>query len=757
MEKLNYEMAELPPHITKVECVEMSSGKMNYYVEFETKDSQTSSNRFTIYISNATGTESASVPLTAGQMAGDISFDTNPNDTYYIHVSPTAEPSVKSKNVQALNSSQFKVLKIEYISATKIYIDYFCKDMIPREIDVSFTAVEASGASISRNVIIVPFRHEIDIKELGISEAQNITMKVSSSYDDNFADLILFSREVYSIIASIPEIEKLEVLSKSDNILCDITLESFMYAGAGLIASLYSGEELLYKSAKIMPKPSMQKCFQLSIPAETLSIGAPDSYTLRLREEFGIFLTAESMSHRLILTVPELESVAFSKNEFLADIIKIHLYDSLNYPHSFMLSSSDINYTFSTERRGFETITFPLDERTSIKAAFTSGKTRGMYNNEIMLKKQCVYVYPAEGGMGICKSQTPAFKVTEDIVVPLKNPIALAEDKCNVGEEEPVFKVIKENNETYILISKTTWNLYKDRTEIKNSYIAFIKKLELDGASVAAIREIRAAIAQNMPQSLEEFAYYALYFDNSHKGQKSTVELFPGLILEASFSAYQHIVDNKDSMYLNGYVAATHETFTVVDRDGSLLLDPFAQQLGGGKYVDLMNQPVVEINAKSEVVSYKYETAGAAAFIDLGSSDLIRPYVSIAYHSKFPRVDSFINPVMSRNPSMLSTKTFAEMQTGSKFFFEYNATNAPGIDLKGGYFRGRAQITPQIKIFVCGVSKTVTMLSTVGDIANEYGLADNEIKVTRNGCEVVGKIENIKLLPLYIGDKIDIS
>lgn len=737
------DMNELPPYITSVDCRPEGGTSMNYHVEFDTKDTQISDLEFTIFLEDSSGVQVLSVPLMKGWMAGDLKADIVLTKTYYLAVAPSRSPGRKSKRILAPHSRDFSAESLEFTEPTVFCLHYQCNDLLPVQVTAVLDGVSQEGAALSRSACLHPFEREVSLERLGFESIEAITVSAYAEYKDCGAAVTLSAASQFHLVNRLPVIKRVEF----DGEQIRAETADVLYEGAGLVADIYEGGRLRYRSGKAEPVQGKAGVYLIPLPAAAFSTGPRDGYEVSFRVWGAGILSAAGVSHRLIFDAPVTASAHFFKTGQEA-FAALSFYDSCRFPHSFELSSAEeTTVAPPVLREGLECLAYPFKGQETVRAAYCFGAVRGPFGETLSLKMDGYYLFGDGEAVGICRSRTPILRTDSDILAKVKG----IPQKSAAGANG-VFTL----KDGVLTIAGTTWKLKEGRDGVREAYTAFLQELETAGYPPAGIRAVRRLIGRYLPQTMEEFAFYNYYFDNRFPEKKSTIELFPGLILEASYSAWQYVGDVGSSEYLNGNVASGREYRTVVDRAGSLCLDPFLPGLGGGEYVDLMKQPAKRTAKEEKEEEDPYSTAGGAAFVDLGAEKLCRPYLLLAYHSKFPRADAFVNPIMSRNTALLAAGTYGDMITGRDYFFQNDTTHVPGLgnrEFSGGYLRGRVQITPCVRIGVCDSHRLVPAGTTVGDMAAEYGLTERDVQMRRDGLPVTAE-QGLWELPVFAGDEI---
>ena len=755
--------SEIPPYITQVLCREVTEegenkGKMEYIVSFDTKDRQTSSGEFKLGLKSDCLTEPVEVSVSAGQMQGTIYYDLDAVNDYFLYVYPAGNKAACSKEIVALPKTGFQVERVGFIDSRKMMFDYQCEKLIPENVLVSLKGTDSSGAGITRHVTLTPFERTFDLYDYGVENFSQLTLSAYAEYQDCGAEIAFYLPKTYTVILKEPETGWIhtEIVSGAsggeDKLKLEVSMNQTVYTEAKLMAELFREGESLYVTDAVSASQS-GGTYLLEIPMKQVQADGFTEYEVRFRCRKDKLFTNAGRAYRLIMQMPEIEQMEFQRvKEGTAWNVSLQMSGDYNCLHDYAVKESGTTVSAVKGPNQTEIVSLKETTQTTASLAYSSGVVRGPFPNAVDLKKEQFYVVEKDGVTVICLSDTPKIDMTADIKVRLED-ISCSE---TIGQEL-LFQLVAEDGVTYLKMLADVWSFSDGengnsgkRETVKENYESFLKQLEEKNYTASQIRTIRKTIGDYLPMTPEEQAFYKLHFRTDFEEAKSVLELVPGVTVRVSHSMFECVGDENDSEYLNDYVASAEEQFCVVERDGRLCLDPYVRKLGNGSYVDLMLQPTTA--EQGHPVDERYYTTGGAAVIDLQSSTMERPYLVIAYHSKFPSVGTLVNPMMARNVALLAAPTYRDLDTGVRYFFENNTTDCADADIKGSYLKGRVHMTPCMEVFVNGHSYTVPFFTTVADMVQRFGMDTVQLSLQREGRTVDAGYDDIKDLLLYMGD-----
>ncbi|HEY3598076.1 MAG TPA: hypothetical protein VGL08_11275, partial [Paraburkholderia sp.] len=242
---------------------------------------------------------------------------------------------------------------------------------------------------------------------------------------------------------------------------------------------------------------------------------------------------------------------------------------------------------------------------------------------------------------------------------------------------------------------------------VRDRYGKLVSALVDRGVTAAGLQALRMAVGRAMPQTFAETLLYGGGLDLAD----GVVNLQPGTVLQVAYEAYQYLgTASPYASYLNGYVGATvttYETGSVVDANGRWLVgfDAFLAQIA-----QAMN---IEAPVKAQG-----KQAGAGGITDAFFLNFRQPFVRIVYPSDFPGSGSSGTPFPSYNLALLAAPTLALLDAATADLRAHRDQIDTAAVL---YFRGRAMLTPCVRVTVNDETRVVPLGTTVGNLLESIG------------------------------------
>lgn len=254
-----------------------------------------------------------------------------------------------------------------------------------------------------------------------------------------------------------------------------------------------------------------------------------------------------------------------------------------------------------------------------------------------------------------------------------------------------------------------TFDAESIRAGLSTACGAFLDALETLGATAFGLQTVQAAIARAMPQTFAETLYYTYGFDSA----SGVIDLRPGMVLRVEYESYQTLGNAvPDQAYLNGFVTSAVAHYPIARTAGSdsgfTTLDAFVGWLvaQGGTTV-------------STPAATDRKQGGGGGLIDSGYAQLRQPFLRLVYPSAFPGADQTGTAYPEFNALLIAAPTLAALNTATD---NMRAGNSVGSGVGTLYFRGRATLVPQIRIWIEGAPRLVSVGTTIGAVLAERAM-----------------------------------
>ncbi len=253
------------------------------------------------------------------------------------------------------------------------------------------------------------------------------------------------------------------------------------------------------------------------------------------------------------------------------------------------------------------------------------------------------------------------------------------------------------------------WDFSADpvRAPVRSAYDGLISGLAQRGATAAGLQLVRAALGQAMPQTFAETLLYGAGADIA----AGIVDIRPGMVLRVEYEAYQYLgAASPYATYLNGYVGssgATYETGSAFDANGRWLIgfDAFL-----AKMVQYMNV--------SAPVKVQGKQAGDGGIVDTFFANFRQPFLRIVYPAAFLGAGETGTPFPSYNIALLAAATLDQLNSATADLRVHRDQIDTAAVL---YLRGRAMLSPCIRVWVNDESRVVPVGTTVGNLLEALG------------------------------------
>lgn len=709
----------LPPEVTEIICsIKDGTGS---YTAFWSSAHLEETYVLTLY----KGKNAAAGPVSASGTSGTVSAAVDKTCQYFVGVAPSGNKEAEVR-VPVFSDTIVRLPGVRVTGEHTLWLEY---EFLMEQADRVAIRIENKSQEISRETELCPFSREIDLQGLGLSSLQEFSLYLgaASIYKGVWVRQPVEDLPPVEVNMEMPKLQEARILDVSDDGKVSLSVSqagSGIWAGAEVGISLYGPGGLFYQSK---PAAKTGEACQFSISGEEWAFAS--GVSLRIFLKAGVLTSRESAPQALMAAVPVCLGMEYASE----DKVVLQMAKGAQGFYSYRILAGDKESGAPCSRgadRDFLDVVFAP----SARVAYQCGKMTGRYSGPIRLQEAAYYLF-GESYPCICLSDTPKLAKGEDIVIPLPKGIAFSEEikgECfsllsgEGGQDAPVLKM-----------DKKVWDFSEGevRESLKTEYGKFLLEAEQKKVTAEGLREIQGLLGDYLPQSLKEFAYYNYrYGDNC-------LDVFDGLVLRAEYSRYQYVGDDAVSDYENGFAGTFCQEVLVRRRDGKICLDPFAEQLSGGKYVPEMAQPPGMGNLSA---------IGAAGFLDTQFEGMRREYLRIYYPEAFPELSGKGQPEVCYNVSLMAASSRQSLEDAWK---KYLDTGVSTGDAPVACFRGRAQITPCVTVACRGQERVVPMFATLGD------LVAGEAKVTRKGRRVYCFSENrwewMGKLPLYPGDAIE--
>jgi len=264
-------------------------------------------------------------------------------------------------------------------------------------------------------------------------------------------------------------------------------------------------------------------------------------------------------------------------------------------------------------------------------------------------------------------------------------------------------------------ISSEAWSFPEPvRAGPWKQYLAFLEGAEKAGAKALGVAVLQQAVSRHLPQTFAETLLYAYGFDLA----AGTVDLRPGMVLRISFDRYGSIPGA--STWLTGYGGGP-----AVDCDVSGYLDPTGGWLLGldAFFARLAAAGALEVEQPQGSPSAQTE-AGVAGVADLFYGSFRQPFYRLFLPSKLQSPTSVGSARPAANFALAAAPTYTALTA---------ATSQPTANGTTAYFRGRAVLTPCIRVTLDGTELTVPVGTTVRNLLEQRGVAPPTAEIPLEG------------------------
>jgi hypothetical protein len=250
------------------------------------------------------------------------------------------------------------------------------------------------------------------------------------------------------------------------------------------------------------------------------------------------------------------------------------------------------------------------------------------------------------------------------------------------------------------------------RAALRTDYAALLSGLETARWTAQARALTLEAIARALPQRFDESAWLAFGFEPG----KGRFDLRPGMILHVEYESFQSAgsgADPAQAPYLEGFTAAAEADYPVTGAvDGEswfVTLDPALAAMAGG---DTPGIKVPEAESKGGL------SGGGGGLIDAFFGHFRQPLCSVVYPPAVLGPDSPGDARIAANPVLIAASSLADLDSAADA-----VRNASALPASVGafYFRGRATLSPRIRVVLDGAPLTVSVGTTVGDVLAQHG------------------------------------
>ena len=251
------------------------------------------------------------------------------------------------------------------------------------------------------------------------------------------------------------------------------------------------------------------------------------------------------------------------------------------------------------------------------------------------------------------------------------------------------------------------------RAAVRTDYGDLTAKLEAAGWTPQARAMVLDAVARSLPQTFAEALYYAYGFE---PGQ-GWFDLRPGMVLRVEYEAYQYLgpasslPDPSQAKFLDGFVAAAVADYPVSGSgDGAnwfVTLDAALAQMAASEGIQV---PTMAPQGDF--------APGGGGLIDAFFDQFRQPLCRVVYPPNIIDQDSVGDARRADNPVLLAAASLADLQQGANAV--RNAVPLPS-NVGAFYFRGRATLTPRIRVLLDDAPLLVPLGTTVGDVLAEHG------------------------------------
>ncbi|CAM2010156.1 hypothetical protein [Acanthopleuribacter pedis] len=272
------------------------------------------------------------------------------------------------------------------------------------------------------------------------------------------------------------------------------------------------------------------------------------------------------------------------------------------------------------------------------------------------------------------------------------------------------------------------------RADLFGTFKDFLTALETAGATPFGVQTVRAAVARAMPQTFAE----TLLYTHGFSGDDGCVDLTPGLVLRAEQAAYQTLgraTPNQE--YLNGFVPSAVAEYAISHINaapgGFTALDAFIGWLVSQGGTAVTAPPLND-----------GRQAGAGGLIDSGALAMRQPFLRLLFPQNFPGDEAANSgsPRPGDNTLILAAAKLSLLDSATK-------TIRGGGDIPDGvgalYFRGRATLTPAIRVTLGGAPMTVSLGTTVAGLLATRAMNPPDLALPLTGLRMERGVQSALL------------
>jgi hypothetical protein len=243
------------------------------------------------------------------------------------------------------------------------------------------------------------------------------------------------------------------------------------------------------------------------------------------------------------------------------------------------------------------------------------------------------------------------------------------------------------------------------RDSLADDYVAFLIEVEGAGAAPPGITALQGAVSRLLPQTFPETLYYGAGVHTRLR----TVDLRPGMVMRVEIADYINMGSGAEK-YLTGYAGGAPLDIEV----RSYWDDQERWLLGFDSFVaELVAAGVIDVDGPPRDPSGVNRQGGMAAAGDLFFSGMRQPFYRLFPPDRLPQPSASGTTLTTSNFVLAGAGTFQAL----KDTVNYPRSGSPVVT-----FRGRAIITPCLRITVNGQEQVVELGTTVGNILDQLGV-----------------------------------